>query len=160
MRKREGMDRVLASLRAQPPDELVDEISARVGATRPESPWPRVAYAASIAVMVVGTFASFGGLTYAASGTTKVADTVAKVAASHKVVVKSSASSQYAKVAPKAPLKPPPAAPKPAPEQTLGTTTQGTLPFTGVSLLGTFLLSLGLMLTGYFLRRRGRRDSA
>ena len=108
--------------------------------------------------MVFGTFASFGGLTYAASGSTNVADAVAKVAASHKVVVKSSASSQYAKAKPKGPLKPPPTSVQPMATKTLGGTTTGTLPFTGLSLLGTALLSFGLMLTGFLLRRRGRSD--
>lgn len=160
MRKRQRMDRQLASLKAEPRGELIDEIAARIGGPRAESSLPKLAYAASIAVMVLGTFASFGGLTYAASGSTKVADAVAKVAASKKVVVKSSASSQYAKVAPKAPLKPPPAAVKPAQPATLGTATTGTLPFTGLSLVGTALLSLALMLTGFFLRRRGRSGRA
>jgi predicted transporter len=32
-----------------------------------------------------------------------------------------------------------------------------TLPFTGVSLLGTFVVSLGLIGAGIFLRRRERR---
>jgi hypothetical protein len=160
VRKREGIDRRLASLRVQPRSELVDEIAARVGGPKAESPWPKLAYAASIAVMVLGTFASFGGLSYAASGGTKVADTVAKVAASHKVVVKSSASSQYAKAAPKGPLKPPTTPVQPVQQKTLGAATTGTLPFTGLSLLGTALLSFALMLAGFFLRRRGRSHTA
>jgi hypothetical protein len=159
MRTRDGMDRRLAALRAQPRTELVEQISARVGGPRAVSLWPKVAYATSIAVMVVGTFASFGGLSYAASGSTKVVDAVAKVAASHKVVVKSSASNQYKHAAPKAPLTPPPAAVPPTQSGALGAKTAGTLPFTGLSLLGTALLSFALLLTGFFLRRRESNKS-
>jgi hypothetical protein len=159
MRTRDGMDRRLAALRAQPRDELVEEIAIRVSGPSSASSWPSLAYAASIAVMVIGTFASFGGLSYAASGSTRVVDAVAKVAASHKVVVKSSASNQYRHVAPKAPLKPPPAAVHPTHLGTLGAKTTGTLPFTGVSLLGTALLSFALMLTGFLIRRRERKRS-
>jgi hypothetical protein len=113
---------------------------------------------AAFVVLVVGSFASFGGLSYAASGGAHALKTVAHVATGHKVVVHtSSAASQYDN--------------KPT-GQVLGTkkTTHhkavlaapvksGTLPFTGLSLLVTVLLSLALAAGGYFIRRAGRNEA-
>ena len=118
--------------------------------------WSRAAFVAAFVVLVVGSFASFGGLSYAASGGTHALRTVAHVATGRKVVVRSSsAASQYGGV--------------------LGTKTakkhthhkavlaapvkSGTLPFTGVSLLVTVLLSLALSGGGFFLRRAGRSQA-
>jgi hypothetical protein len=111
---------------------------------------------AAFVVLVVGSFASFGGLSYAASGGTHALRAVAHVATGHKVVVRSSsANSQYGGV--------------------LGTKTvkhhthhkavlaapvkSGTLPFTGLSRLVTVLLSLALAAGGIFLRRAGRNQA-
>jgi hypothetical protein len=116
--------------------------------------WSRAAFVAAFVVLVVGSFASFGGLSYAASGGAHALRTVAHAATGHKVVVRnSSAASQYNKT----------------PGQVLGVKTtkhhkkvlaapvkSGTLPFTGLSLLVTVLLSLALAGGGYVLRRAGR----
>ena len=118
--------------------------------------WSRAAFVAAFVVLVVGSFASFGGLSYAASGGTHALRTVAHAATGQKVVVRSSsAADQYNYTKPKG--------------QVLGAKTTkhhkavlaapvkaGTLPFTGLSLLVTVLLSLALAGGGYFLRRAGR----
>jgi hypothetical protein len=120
--------------------------------------WSRAAFVAAFVVLVVGSFASFGGLSYAASSGTHALRTVAHAATGHKVVVRSSsAASQYNK----APTG-----------QVLGAKNtkhqkkvlaapvkSGTLPFTGISLLVTVLLSLALAAGGYFLRRAGRNEA-
>ena len=155
----QDLERKLKSARAEPPAGLVDELAMRAGATSRGGRGARLAFAASLTVMILGTFASFGGLSYAASGSTSALRTIQKVATAHAVVVKhSSADSQY----PKAAVKPAKhvtrhqVAPK---HQVLGTTVQsGTLPFTGVSLLVTVLLSLALMGGGLLLRRAERQD--
>ena len=120
------------------------------------SRWSRVSFVAAFVVLVVGSFVSFGGLSYAASSGAHALGTVAHVATGHKVVVRSSASDQYPhavagahttkhhtvhKAVLAAPVK------------------SGTLPFTGLSLAVTVLLSLALAAGGYLLRRAGRKEA-
>jgi hypothetical protein len=159
MRRRNGIEGRLRHARAEPRTAFVEALAERAAGGSPRSPgWSRLAFAASLAVMMLGTFASFGGLSYAASGGTKALRTIEKVTTAHKVVVShSSASSQYPKakaaaaVAAKHVVKAKPV--------TLAATKQsGTLPFTGVSLLVTVLLSLALMGGGLLLRRVERRS--
>jgi hypothetical protein len=123
--------------------------------------WSRASFAAAVVVLIVGTFASFGGLSYAASHGKRAVHTLAKVTAAHKVVVThSAAAGQYPREtsAPKAPFKPPKITP--ASSGPIAATAQAsTLPFTGMSLLATVLLSAALLGTGLLLRRAGRRSS-
>src|SRR4051794_17028981 len=60
----------LRSYRASAPEELVDRVGHRIAGERraPQRAWSRVAFASAVAVFMLGTFASFGGLSYAASG--------------------------------------------------------------------------------------------
>jgi hypothetical protein len=170
-RNAEGTSRLEAALRAQraeAPDELVDDVARRLADARSRTarPWSRLAFASSVSVLILGTFASFGGLSYAASGVAGTYDAVHKVVVTHKLVVKvktSSAAGQY----PHGVLKPPKTVVKQVKEvKTVPrhsalpaqTVSAGTLPFTGFSLLGTFVLSLGLIGVGILLRRRERRD--
>ncbi len=128
-----------------------------------QSPWPRIAYASAVAVAVLGTFASFGGISYAASGSERAVHTVAKVATGkHVVVAASSASSQYQHAVTKPQIQVKAVhTTKPSTHVALGTPkTTGTLPFTGFSLLGTALLSLALIATGLIIRVRERRERA
>jgi len=121
---------------------------------RAASRWSRVAFAAAFVVLVVGTLGSFGGLSYAASSSSHALRTVANAATGHKVLVRSSASDQYPHQVlgvSKNNNKKPPAVAAAAPS--------GTLPFTGVSLGVTLLLSLALTAGGFFLRRAGRSQA-
>jgi hypothetical protein len=111
--------------------------------------------------MILGMFASFGGLGYAASGATSTYSIVKKAVVQHKLSVdvhKSSAASQY-------PGTPTPPANQVAGQSAVKGTATGavagaqTLPFTGVSLLVTVLLGFALLVTGLVLRRRERSDS-
>ena len=121
-----------------------------------------------ISVFVLGTFASLGGLGYAASGATGTYGAVKQVAVKHTLIVsvhKSSAADEYA---PKPKPKPHKKKVKPvhqtgvAGAQTgvgiAGVKTSGTLPFTGLSLLATLVLSMALLVAGIILRRRERRN--
>jgi len=152
----------LRARRADAPADLVRELAATVAAasTKPRRAWSRVAFALAASVVVIGSFASFGGLSYAASGVSGTYVAVKQVVVTHKlraVVPESSASNQYKPPHlphPKHPSHPPKAAPfKPpvvsAPGQTL--------PFTGFSLVGTVLASLALIGVGVLLRRREQR---
>jgi hypothetical protein len=167
-RKRESeLEEALRSLQAKASPELVGDVAARILAhsTPARRPWPRITFAAATATFVLGTFASFGGLSYAAPGANATVAAVKQVVAGHplKVTVhKSSAMSQYP--------PPPPSTPAntftpPKHHHVLAQTTTPahvsagqTLPFTGMSLLGTLLASVALVGMGLLLRRRERRS--
>lgn len=120
----------------------------------------RFAFSLALTALMIGTLVSFGGLSYAASQTKNAVHTLSKVAASHKVVVRqSSASDQYHKKNPgeKQVFTPPSgSSPGSAGTQPLQA---GTLPFTGLSLAATAVVSGLFLLLGIMLRRRERRFS-
>jgi hypothetical protein len=160
---------VEAALRSQRVDadqSFVDGLSEHVLAQRSETRAgrSRLAFAGAVSVFILGTFASFGGLSYAASGAAGTYHAVKQVAVKHSLIVsvpKSSASAQYAPK-PKPHKTQPPAA-KVAGAQlgvagVAGVSSGGTLPFTGLSLLATFILSLSLIVLGVALRRRERKN--
>jgi hypothetical protein len=161
------VDTALRAQRVEPSDEFVDGLSRHVAAhgraARPA--WSRVAFAGAVTTFVLGSFASFGGLGYAASGAAGGYHAVKRVVVKHALIVsvhRSSAAAQYAP------------APKPKHKTTVhvagaqagagvagvsaGLKTGKTLPFTGISLLGTLVLSLALIIAGITLRRRERRS--
>jgi hypothetical protein len=152
----------LRAQRAEAPDGLVEEISARVSAAPAgRRAWSRVAFASAVSVFVLGTFASFGGLGYASSGASDTYSAVKKIAVAHKLQVavhRSSAADQYHPTTTPSAFTPP-ATNQPSAGVAAAVATQGnTLPFTGFSLVGTFVASLALIGAGIFLRRR-ERDS-
>jgi len=160
-----AIEAALRSLRAEARPDLVDGIVSRIQAQpiRGRRPWSRLAFAAAVSVFVLGSFASFGGLSYAAPGAGATVAAVKQVVAGHplKVTVhKSSARSQY----PYTPTTPkstftPPTTPKAATATKTPPVASGqTLPFTGLSLLGTLVASLFLVSVGLVLRRRERRN--
>jgi cell division septation protein DedD len=78
----------------------------------PRKAWSRVAFAAALSVFILGSFASFGGLGYAAAGATHTYDAVKQAVVKQKLTVKvhtSSAADQY----PAAPTTPAPTTPAP-----------------------------------------------
>jgi hypothetical protein len=125
----------------------------------------RIAFALALTALMLGTFVSFGGLTYAAIQTKNAVHTIKHVAAGQKVVVHhSAAADQYHKTKPAEEQKPsqkqtftPPAGSSPSSSGVAEQ--QGTLPFTGLSLAGTALISGLLLLLGIVLRRREHRSS-
>jgi hypothetical protein len=162
---RSDLETVLRSQRAEPREEFVDDLSNRVHASRQVArrPWSRAAFAGAVTTFILGSVASFGGLSYAAAGATGTYHTVKQVAVKHTLFVsvhKSSAASQYA--------------PTPKPKhkrhratggagvaglQAAVSRPSGTLPFTGLSLLTTLFVSLALIGTGLLLRRRERKSN-
>jgi hypothetical protein len=118
-------------------------------------------------VFMVGFFASFGGLGYAAANAHSVAKSVTRIAqpATPKLASqpKSAAIAQYGSQ----PFTPPVAKPKPTQViEVAGTSTStpqqatGELPFTGLGLGVTAVLGLMLLGLGAMLRRReGRGES-
>jgi hypothetical protein len=161
------LEAALRRHRAEARADFVEGVERRLAEDRPRTTraYSRPAFAAAISVLILGTFASFGGLSYAASGAAQTYGSVHKAVVKHKLVVSvhtSSAAGQY----PHSVLKPPVSAVKPVTHVTRvhhaavapQAVSAETLPFTGVSLLGTFVVSLGLIGAGIFLRRRERRS--
>jgi hypothetical protein len=157
-----AFDALLRSQRAEAREEFVDGLSRRVLAESSVAPraWSRVAFAGAVSTFILGTFASFGGLSYAASGAAGTYHAVKQVATKHSLIVsvhKSSAAAQY----PPKPHKTTPPTGVAGAEQQLGVagvSSGGTLPFTGISLLATLIVSLALIAGGLVLRRRERRN--
>jgi hypothetical protein len=139
------LERRLRGLREEPSNELIDSIAAKVGTRRPRA-WSRGVFATSFATVVLGTFASLGGVGYAASGAQQTLKAVAKT--TH---IQTAASSQYkhpkvVKVAAAAKTVRP-----------LRAVKGQTLPFTGYSLVWTSVGGLVLLIAGFGLRRREQR---
>lgn len=162
-RRPSDLEATLRENRAEPRDEFVQSLADHVDANRPvhRTAWSRLAFAGAASTMILGMFASFGGVGYAAGGATSAYSVVKKAVVDHKLNVdvhKSSAAAQYDST---------PSAEPPA-NNVAGETTGSaagavagaqTLPFTGLSLLVTVLIGFGLLTTGLILRRRERSDS-
>ena len=140
--------------RVEPGVEFVAQLTARVSAAdRTQSRGSsRFAFSAALAVLVVGTFLSFGGAAYAASGEVTAAQKPAASAA------KSAAADEYGSQdvaqAPVATPKDPPTSAVAGVSTTAPAATSGNLPFTGIGLGSTLLVSLLLVSLGVYLRRR------
>jgi hypothetical protein len=152
-------DKLETALRIEAPradEEFVRGLSQTVGAAAPRTVQrrSRLVFASALVVFVLGATASFGGVGYAASNATAAATAV-------KNAVKSAATDQYGD---EEPVQPPatggveggaaggsdsPVGSAPA---------SGTLPFTGLSLVGTVALGFALLIAGIALRRREARD--
>jgi type VI protein secretion system component VasF len=156
-----SLEAALRDKRPEAPATLVEAISESLSSSRRRTPalWSRVAFAAALAVFILGTFASLGGVSYARPGAVGTYEAVKQIVVVHKLKVSvptSSAASQYPKKPTKKPVFTPP---KVHHGKTGAVAAQtGTLPFTGISLLGTLLLSLALIGAGIVLRRRERRS--
>jgi hypothetical protein len=155
----------LRSHRAEASDEFVQSLADRVDAERPvyRTAWSRLAFAGAASTMILGMFASFGGVGYAAGGASSAYSVVKKAVVQHKLSVdvhKSSASAQYPDTTPQKPPANNVAGETQAQSQAAGAVAGAqTLPFTGISLLVTVLVGLTLLATGLILRRRERSDS-
>jgi hypothetical protein len=173
-RKSAGLEGMLRAVRAEPRREFVEGLEARVArAQRRPRVSSRLAFAGAVMTLMLGTFASFGGLGYAASTAAHAVRTVKHVAVGDTVVVHhSSADEQYPGTAPPPPpLKNTPPTNNPSSGTAAGTNNvaaggtqgvaaaSGSLPFTGLSLLVTVVVSLLMIATGLVLRRRERTDS-
>jgi hypothetical protein len=162
-RRQHDPEATLRSYRPEPREEFVQSLADRIGAERPvhRTAWSRLAFAGAASTIVLGMFASFGGVGYAAGGATSAYSVVKKVVVKQRLAVdvhKSSASAQYSS-------NPQPPAQEPAGQVEGSSAGAGavagaqSLPFTGLSLLVTVLVGFSLLATGLILRRRERSDT-
>lgn len=169
-RKHDGVDAALRGARPDASEELVAELSGRVlAASRRPSPrahrGSRVMFALALSVFMLGTFASFGGLGYAATTQAQQSQKQSATAddcddANGK---QSAAGKQYCEeklpdLTTVAPLTPPSASAGVAGQSTAPQASNDTLPFTGYGLGGTALIGSMLLALGVFFRRREARE--
>jgi hypothetical protein len=142
-----------------PRPEFIDAVavSLRRRDTRRRVP-SRIAFASALTTVMLGTFAAFGGLSYAATsadrGTAALKQAAAMGENAPRVSERSPAADQY--------TSPPP--PPPGGAGVLGggqgagqVSAAGELPFTGFPLLTAVAVGLGFLLLGVILRRRELR---
>jgi hypothetical protein len=114
----------------------------------------RVSFACAVLVFMLGTLASFGAASYAASGAKQAASVAKSALAADKAVTlvkKSAAQDEYPQERPARTTR---VTPTPLSSTKASIRTQGGgLPFTGAGLAGTFLGSLLLVGAGMALRR-------
>jgi hypothetical protein len=152
---------VLRRYRAEPREEFVRGLSEQLHGERParRTAWSRLAFAGAVSTLILGMFASFGGVGYATSGAATTYHAVKQVVVTHKVAVtvhKSSAQDEYGSQ-PEPPTKVTPSTSGEAGK--VAAARSGTLPFTGYSLLATVVVGSTLLGIGLILRRRERRDT-
>jgi hypothetical protein len=147
---KDRIDKELRSAAPRAERDFVATLASEIPAPRPRR--SRTAFASAVAVFVLG-FAMFGGVGYAAEGAQNVAG------AAKKAVTKTSASDQYATSEPVQPA----VTTEPQTVAVAGATEQApksTLPFTGLSLLGTVGIGIALIAVGFTLRRRERESDS
>ena len=149
-RKRsDELERDLKRAVPQAGEDFVASLASDV--TPPQRPRrSRVAFASALTVIVVGSLASFGGIGYAAENVSSAA-----TAAKNAVAKTTSAEDQYGET--KAVTSS-----TPSNTQVAGATAeapaQSTLPFTGLSLVGTLVIGAALVGVGIALRRREQKE--
>ena len=159
-RQKDPVERVLRAARPEARDELVVQLMGRSAAFRPVRRLSRVAFAGAMTVFMVGFFASFGGLGYAASSAQDAATSVTRIAqpAKHAVptrATQSAAQDQYGHQKFTPPVAKPKVKVKSAPSNNVVVVSASDeLPFTGLGLGASGALGLMLLGLGALLRRR------
>lgn len=157
-----ALESLLRRARPEASPELIGRVAAIVEArsARQHRRWSKAAFAGAVTVFMLGTFASFGGLSYAASSARDTAEAVKSLLTASAPTVRSNsaAADQYEEeeaveeVTAVQPTPPAPGAIAPA--------EAAELPFTGLSLLTTVLIGGTLLLLGILLRRREIRKTS
>ena len=152
-----NVEALLRASRPVPRQGFLDEVKACL--TRPSSrplAWSRVAFASALTTVMVGGFAAFGGLSYAADKVDGGATGVKKA-----LTTESARQSQRSPAADQYTSPPPPGGGVSGESGSGGAPpagqVSGELPFTGFPLLATAGIGFVLLLAGLLLRRRELR---
>ena len=161
----------LRAFRPAPRPELVDSIADRIATAHQARPQlhrlSRLSFAAAMTTLVLGTLASFGGLSHAASGTVDAFEAVKTVATEDvglRIPDRSPAQTQYrdeedeTEVTTVVGTRPgaPGGGGAGAPVTDVAGVTAEQLPLTGLGLVTTALVGLGFAGLGLALRRASR----
>jgi hypothetical protein len=151
------LERDLRAERPEPRADFLLSLTKHVAESRPRRPRSasRVAFGLALTTFVVGTFASFGGVSYAAEGAASAVDAVKKVVADRPQAVSGSAAQQQYGPAP----TPPAEEEQAAAAEVAQAAGAERLPFTGISLIITVLLGSALLTAGLLLRRAERQKT-
>jgi hypothetical protein len=149
-------------LRLHRPSPSGDFVAAVARSLRPRPRWAvpssRLVFVTALCVLLLGVFASFGAVSYAAHGISHSVASVKSAVAGPRVVHHSPATDQY--------QTPPPVGTPPPGGGVSGAggggggtqpAAMGNLPFTGFPIIFTSALGFGLILIGLMLRRREQR---
>jgi hypothetical protein len=145
------LERELRASRPEPRAELLVSLSEKASA-QPRRASSRLAFGLAVMTFVLGSFASFGGIGYAASGANSAVKAVKHVVAHHpRSLQASSAADEYVPTGP-------PASDTAGQSAVAGAAAgvQSTLPFTGISLFVTCVVGFALLGAGLILRRAER----
>lgn len=141
----------LRAARPQPRDSFVASLAGHLTSPPTSFRGSRIAFSLAFSVLLIGSFASFGGLGYATAGAKSVAKVV--IHPSKATVRRTSASAQYS-----VPPPPPKGVHVAGAGRQLGLAgASGSLPFTGISLVLTVVIGAALLVAGLVLRVRERR---
>jgi hypothetical protein len=153
------VDELLRRHRPSPPPDFVTAVarSLRPRRRRGAVPSSRLVFVTALCVLVLGVFASFGGVSYAAHGIGHGVASVKAAVAGPRVVHHSPATDQY--------QIPPPVGTHPPGGGVSGAgggggtqpAAMGNLPFTGFPVIFASAIGFGLILIGLMLRRHERR---
>ena len=168
-RQRDPVEDMLRTGRPEAREDLVALLAVRTEEVDRARRTSRIAFAGALTVFMVGSFASFGGLGYAAASAGETAKAVTRIVKLEKQDslkvrgTKSAAQDQYGKQQTFTPPTPK-AKPKTRVEVASVSNQQvaaasGELPFTGLGLGATALLGSALLALGVFLRRREKHDT-
>ena len=153
------VDELLRLHRPSPSGDFVAAVARSLRPSRPRGAVPssRLVFVTALCVLLLGVFASFGGVSYAAHGISHSVGSVKSAVSGPSVVHRSPANDQY--------HTPPPVTP-PAGGGVSGAggggagaqpAAMGNLPFTGFPIIFTSGIGFGLILIGLMLRRREQR---
>jgi hypothetical protein len=156
------VDELLRRYRPSPSRDFATAVarSLRLGRPRGAVPSSRLVFVTALCVIVLGMFASFGGVSYAAHGISHSVASVKSAVAGPRVVHQTPATDQYQ-------TPPPPVVTPPSGGGVSGAgggggagaqpAAMGNLPFTGFPVIFTSAIGFGLILIGLMLRRREQR---